>query len=123
MKQRLKRHLQETKQHGARLQRRLKAMEAGGSMRKQMQAIAPVFFKGMVDQVRTDKPGKNARDGYVTEHIEIAAYELLERLADRAGDRETARLARMNRADEEKMARFIAARWGRVLDLTLKEAA
>ena len=78
--------------------------------------------KGFGDQVRTDKPGKNARDGYVTEHTEIAAYELLERLALRAGDQETARVVREICKDEEEMARWIAARWEKFVDLTLADA-
>lgn len=53
--------------------------------------------------------------------MEIAAYQLLECLAEKAGDTQTAEVARQNHADEEEMARRIDARWDRTLDLTLEE--
>ena len=115
----LREHRDETVQHEERLSTRLDAMGEGPSGRKQAQTMFAGLVKGAVDSVRGDKPGKNARDGFVTEHAEIAAYEMLERLANRAGDAETAEVARLNRADEEAMAEKIAASWDHVLDLTL----
>jgi ferritin-like metal-binding protein YciE len=66
------------------------------------------------------KAGNNDSDGYTAEHLEIAACQLLERLAEKAGDSETAEAARLNRSDEE-MARRIDQSWDRTLDLTLEE--
>ena len=117
----LEHHKQETEEHERRLRERLDALGAGTSTRKQAQTIATALMKGVGDMARTDKPGKNARDGFVTEHMEIAAYELLERLAKKAGDPETAEVARQNRADEEEMARRIDQSWDRTLELTLEE--
>jgi ferritin-like metal-binding protein YciE len=88
---------------------------------KDLAAIGAAQVKGIVDLWRPDKPAQNARDAFVTEHLEIAAYEMLERLAERAGDPETAAVARENRAQEEAMARRIAENWDRFLDLTLAE--
>jgi hypothetical protein len=42
-------------------------------------------------------------------------------MAERAGDPETALVARENRAEEEAMAQRIASNWDRVLDLALAE--
>jgi ferritin-like metal-binding protein YciE len=74
------------------------------------------------DVPRGDKAGKNARDGYTSEHWEIAAYQLLEGLADKAGNAERAGVARRNPADEEEeMSRRIDQSWDRTLERTLEE--
>ena len=117
----LRHHKEETERQEQRLRERLDAPGAGTSTRKQAQTIATALMKGAADQVRGDQAGKNARDGYTTEHMEIAAYQLLERLAQKAGDTETAEVARQNRAEEEAMAQKIDANWDRYLDLTLAE--
>ena len=121
VKQMLENHKRETEEHERRLRERLEAIGRGTSVRKQAQAVGAALLKGVGDVARGDKAGKNARDGYTAEHLEIAAYQLLERLADRAGDTETAEVARRNRADEEEMARRIDASWDRTLELTLQE--
>jgi ferritin-like metal-binding protein YciE len=122
IKEVLRHHKEETKEHARRLRERLDAMGAGTSTTKEVVAVGSALLKGVGDVARTDKPGKNARDSFMTEHMEIAAYELLERLAERAGDQQTAEVARQNRADEEAMAKKIDSNWDKFLDLTLAEA-
>jgi ferritin-like metal-binding protein YciE len=117
----LRHHKEETERHEQRLRERLDALGAGTSTRKQAQTIATALMKGAADQVRGDQAGKNARDGYVSEHMEIAAYQLLERLAEKAGDTQTAEVARQNRADDEAMAQKIDSNWDKFLELTLVE--
>ncbi len=119
--QELEHHKVETERHEQMMRDRLSAHGRDPSLRKETQTIAAALMKGVADQVRGDKAGKNARDGFITEHMEIAAYELLERLAQRAGDAATAEAARQIRGDEEAMAQKIAANWDRFLDLTLAE--
>ena len=115
----LRQHKRQTQEHERRLGERLDAMGAGASTTKSVGGLGAALFKGVGDVARTDKPSKNARDGYMTEHMEIAAYELLERLAKRVGDEKTAEVARLNRSDEQAMAKKIDANWDRFLDLTL----
>jgi ferritin-like metal-binding protein YciE len=117
----LEQHRKQTERHQERLRGRLEALGRGTSARKETQTLAGALLKGVTDRVRGDKPGKNARDGFITEHMEIAAYELLERLAVRAGDQKTAQVARQNRRDEESMAKKIASNWDKFVDLTLAE--
>src|SRR5829696_7998248 len=120
VRQMIENHKRETEEHERRLRERLDALGRGTSARKQAQAVGAALLKGVGDKARGDKAGKNARDGYMAEHMEIAAYQLLERLAEKAGDTETAEAARLNRADEE-MARRIDQSWDRTLALTLEE--
>jgi ferritin-like metal-binding protein YciE len=120
-RQMLQNHKRETEEHERRMRERLEAMGRGTSARKQAQAVGAALLKGVGDKARGDKAGKNARDGYTAEHLEIAAYQLLERLAERAGDTETAEVASQNRAEEEEMARKLDANWDRFVDLTLAE--
>ncbi len=119
----LRQHKDETRRQEQRLRGRLEALGGLGaaSFGKDVTAIAAAQVKGIADLWRSDKAIQNARDAFVTEHTEIAAYELLERLAERAGDPETAGVARESRAEEQAMAARIAENWDRVLDLTLQE--
>lgn len=117
----LERHKNETERQIERLTGRLEARGESVSVLKDAGALMGGFFKGLADLVRSDKAGKNARDGFVTEALEIASYELLERLAERAGDEETAQVARTNKAEEQAMRDAIDSKWDRVIDLTLEE--
>ena len=56
-------------------------------------AIAAALLKGVGDRVRTDRPGKNARDAYVIEHEEIAAYAVEQRGTESDLDRALERSA------------------------------
>jgi ferritin-like metal-binding protein YciE len=122
IKSELRHHKIETEQHAERLEKRLAAHEASPSTVREAAGIMNALMKGVVDMVREEKAGRNARDGYATEHLEIASYQLLERIAERAGDEKTAEVARQNRKDEEKMAKKIDANWDRFAELSLKEA-
>lgn len=115
----LEHHREETDRHLRLVDERLQAYGEDSSSMKDFVAKSGAMFKSMMDRARDDEPGRTARDGFVTEHLEIASYELLERVALRAGDEATAEVARRNCADEQAMADKIADSWDRVVDQTI----
>jgi ferritin-like metal-binding protein YciE len=117
----LEHHKVETEQHAQRLRRRLDAHGASPSVVREAVGILGALAKLPLDMVRPEKAGRNARDAYATEHLEIASYHLLERIATRAGDEETAEIARLNRAEEEAMARKLDEHWDLFAELSLRE--
>lgn len=123
LREMFRRHREESRRQQERLRERLEALRGLGitSLRKDVSAIASAQAKGVFDVFRAGKPVRNARDAFVTEHLEIASYEILERMAVRAGDEETARVARENRAEEQAMAGRIAENWDRFVALALAE--
>jgi ferritin-like metal-binding protein YciE len=121
IKGRLQRHRAETEAHATRMRKRLEAHGESPSVVREAGGMLGALMKGAVDMARGEKAGRNARDGYATEAMEIASYQLLERIAQKAGDEETAEAARLNRADEEKMALEIHESWDRFAELALQE--
>ncbi len=116
-------HKRQTELHARRLEERLQEHGHDASSAKDLGATLKATAKGFTDQLRSARATKNARDGYAAEHMQIAAYEMLERLAERAGDAKTASVARENRADEETMAAWIAERWDRFVALDASSGA
>ena len=121
MKRSLERHKKQTERQAERLKERLRDHGSSPSAVKEAGGVVGALMKSVVDVARGDKAGRNARDGYATEHMEIASYEMLERVARMAGDKETAAVARQNREEEEAMARSIASKWKKIVELSLKE--
>ena len=117
----LEHHKVETEQHSQRLRRRLEAHGGSPSIVREATGILGALAKLPLDLVRGEKAGRNARDAYATEHAEIAAYQLLERIATRAGDEETAEVARQNRAEEEAMARKLDEHWDLFAETSLRQ--
>jgi ferritin-like metal-binding protein YciE len=117
----LRNHKTETQYHSDLMAKRLEANGATPSMVRQATGVLGALAKMPLDMVRGEKAGRNARDGFATEHMEIASYELLRRLAERAGDEETARAAEEIIGQEQAMADTIAAHWDRFAELSLQE--
>ncbi len=121
IKNELREHKLETERHAERMQQRLEAHSASPSMVREAGGIAGALLKSVLDLTRGEQAGRNARDVYATEHLEIASYQLLERVALHAGDEETAEVARQNREDEKAMAKKLEAHWDKFAELSLKQ--
>jgi ferritin-like metal-binding protein YciE len=98
-------HLAETEDHERLIRERLEAHDASPSMVKEaiMRAGAEAFV--LFARSQPDTPGKLAAHAFSYEHLEAAAYELLRLLAERAGEGETAAVARQILLEERAMAR------------------
>ena len=72
-------------------------------------------------QVHPDTPGKLAAFAYAFEHLEIAGYELLARVAARAGDEHTQSACIDILTQERAAAGTIAATFERAADASLAE--
>ena len=119
---RLEHHKLETRNHESLMRRRLEAHGATPSMVRQAAGMLEAFMKMPLDLVRGESTGRSARDAYTTEHLEIASYELLRRVAERAGDEETARACVDILEQERAMATFIEENWDRFAEQSLREA-
>ncbi len=110
-KKRLQQHLKETKDHSRQLKRRMKALGGGPAIVETAVGKAMATVKGPVHALRgtgvEEKLLKNAKTEYSEEAEEIATYTAIEALAEAVGDRDTAKLARSIRRDEERMAKYL----------------
>jgi ferritin-like metal-binding protein YciE len=111
-KRRLRAHLRETKGHARKVEQRIKQL--GGSPQAVQSVVgkATAALKGPVHALRgsgsEERELKNAKTEYSEEAEEIATYNAIETLADSVGDRDTARVARQIRRDEERMSKYLA---------------
>lgn len=117
----LEHHKMQTQRHADRMAARLEAHGASPSAVKQLGGVLGALAKMPLDLVRGEKAGRNARDGYAAEHMEIAAYELLRRIAQKAGDEETASAAQDIIVEEKAMATIIEQNWDTFAELSLRE--
>jgi ferritin-like metal-binding protein YciE len=114
-------HLPETREHQRLIDERLEQLGSGpgrfqaGALRMGALNLG-AFFK-----VQPDTPVKLAGFAYAFEALETGAYEMLARTADRAGDEQTAQLARRILAEEQRAAERVAGTWDAAVDAVLAE--
>jgi ferritin-like metal-binding protein YciE len=136
-KNRLREHLKETRDHKRSVARRIKKLGGTPSTARDVRGVPKVVgeaagkavagVKGQVGAARalvTSQPEthlRNAQEELREEHVEIAIYTRVEGLAEEVGDRDTAKLARAIRRDEERMAKFLDAELKRLVRDVVKE--
>jgi ferritin-like metal-binding protein YciE len=112
-------HLEETEGHEARVRALLEARGAAPSRIKD--AVMAVGGKGFVLFARSqpDTPGKLQAHSYSYEALELASYELLARVAIRAGDDDVADEARAIMVEESAMLDRLGATFDRATSASL----
>jgi ferritin-like metal-binding protein YciE len=127
----LDRHLDQTREHSARVSDRRRELGAGGnpltaavgvfeSVVGQALALGKTPFDLLRGSGGEEKVLKNAKDAYASEALEIATYTAVERLARAVGDDETAELAASIRSDEEKMLERILREIPKLTDAVVR---
>ena len=114
-------HREETRDHERAVRDELHRRGAEPSTVKDVAGKVGGWGMVLFARLNPDTPGKLAVHAYSYEHMELAAYELLRRMADRAGDENVRALAQRLAAQERAMADRIAQRWDRAVDASLKE--
>jgi len=114
-------HLTETERHERLVCERLEALGHSPSRMKDLLMRAGGAGFLLFARAQPDTPGKLAAHAFSYEHMELAAYDLLARVAERAADEETAALAREIRSEENAMAKRLAKLFDRAVDASLRE--
>jgi ferritin-like metal-binding protein YciE len=114
-------HIGETKEHERRVRARLEARGADPSKVKDIVARAGGVGMVLFARSQPDTPGKLTAHAFSYEHMEVAAYDLLALVAERAGDRETVEMARSIREQEAAMGGRLEARFDRAVEASLRE--
>ena len=113
-------HLHQSQEHQQLIDTRLQARGASPSKLKDAGLRLGALNWGMFFGAQPDTPAKLAAFSYAFEHLEIGSYELLRRVAVRAGDDQTQAAADTILADERAAAQKIHAAFNNALDASLE---
>jgi ferritin-like metal-binding protein YciE len=114
-------HERETEEHKRLVEERLEAHGASTSKLKDIVGGVTAVPFVLFAKSQPDTPGKLSAHALSYEHMEHAAYELLQRIAERAGDQETAQVARTIADQELAMAERIESHFDRTVELSLEQ--
>lgn len=115
-------HRSETEHHSQLVEERLNARGAKPSALKDAAMKLGALNWGTFFGAQVDTPAKLAGFAYAFEHLEVAGYELLQRVARRANDDDTAAAAGDILLEERAAGARIHAMFDQALDASLREA-
>jgi len=113
-------HFTETQEHERLVRAELEQRGASPSAVKDVAGRVGGWGMVLFAKLNPDTPGKLAMHAFSYEHMELAAYELLRRIADRAGDERVRALAERIGPDEQVMAGRVGERWDRAVEASLR---
>jgi ferritin-like metal-binding protein YciE len=113
-------HLEQTKKHKSLIEERLEARGASPNAIKDAAMKLGALNWGTFFAAQPDTPAKLAGFAYAFEHLEIASYEQLRRVAERAGDESAAGVAQMILPEERHAAETIWDGFDRAIDASLE---
>lgn len=113
-------HLRETERQQSLVEARLSALGSDPSRLKDAVMRMGALNLGGFFAAQPDTPAKLAGFAYAFEHLEIAAYELLKRVAQRADDDATARMANEILGEERAAAAKLRERFDAAMDASLE---
>lgn len=116
------RHRDETEEHERLVDQQLRKRGAEPSTIKDLAGKLTGHGFGMFAAANPDTPGKLIVHAYSYEHMEEAAYDLLARIAQRAGDQPLEQMARRIEAQEREMSERVAGCFERAVELSLGDA-
>lgn len=114
-------HLEETREHKRLVEGRLDALGGKPSKLKDAGLRLGALNWGAFFQGHPDTAGKLTAFAYAFEHLEIGAYEQLKRVAERAGDHVTARMAEQILGEERAAAQKLAGSFDAATDASLRQ--
>jgi ferritin-like metal-binding protein YciE len=112
-------HVVETKRHLELIEERLEAHGESRSLLKDLAGRASAAGLGLGVAAQPDTPAKLVAVAYGFEHFEIASYELLRRVAERAGDTGTVAAVERILVNERQAAEKLGASYDLALERSL----
>jgi ferritin-like metal-binding protein YciE len=114
-------HLNDTRDHERYVKQRLEALGESPSTLKNIAGKVGAMGLGMLAQAMPDTPAKLAGVAFAYENFEVAAYQMLHKVAEIAGDEETVSMCEHILPSEQQAAKVIEENLDLAVQRSLEE--